>query len=155
MRLKRWVWHKKCGKVHACVAQLGTAVLDIAGLKHYNCMMTQMSKRRNGKDLRCCPDLARLLEARFFKAMCDPCRIGILIQLAESCAPRTVTDIAGCCTPDMSVVSRHLATLRDAGVLHAEKRGKEVFYRVRYGELAATLRAIADAIETCCPIKKD
>jgi ArsR family transcriptional regulator len=117
-------------------------------------MMTQTSKRRTGKDRKCCPDLARLLEARFFKAMCDPCRIGILIQLAESCEPRTVTDIAGCCAPDISVVSRHLATLRDAGVLHAEKRGKEVYYRVRYDELATTLRAIADAIETCCPTKK-
>ncbi len=51
---------------------------------------------------------------------------------------------------DISVVSRHLATLRDAGVLQAERRGKEVFYTLKASSLVSTLRAIADAIETCC-----
>jgi DNA-binding transcriptional ArsR family regulator len=115
--------------------------------------MTQMSKRARPKSKRasCCPGIDKLFEARFFKALCDPCRIGILTKLARSCEPRTVSDIAGCCPPDLSVVSRHLATLRDAGILEAEKRGKEVYYSVRYAELAVTLRGMADAIEACCP----
>lgn len=92
-----------------------------------------------------------LFEARFFKALCDPSRIRILAQLAQSCRPRTVSDIAGCCAPDLSVVSRHLACLRDVGILQAEKRGKEVYYSVRYAELADTLRSMADAIDACCP----
>ena len=67
---------------------------------------------------------------------------------APSC---TVSEAAECCPVNISVVSRHLAMLRDAGILHAQKRGREVYYSVRYPELAATLRAIADAIEACCP----
>ena len=51
----------------------------------------------------------------------------------------------------MSVVSRHLAILKDAGVIDAEKRGKAVYYAVRYERLADTFRAIAGAIESCCP----
>ncbi len=43
------------------------------------------------------------------------------------------------------------AALRDAGIVEATRRGKEVYHRVRYRALAATLRAGADAIEACCP----
>lgn len=59
--------------------------------------------------------------------------------------------IAADCPVDISVVSRHLAMLRDAGIVEATRRGKEVHYRVRYTGLAETLRSIADAIEACCP----
>lgn len=86
-----------------------------------------------------------------FKALCDPNRIAILARLARLGRPCTVTKVAECCPVNISVVSRHLGLLRDAGVLEAEKRGKEVYYTVRYTQLAATLRAVADAIETCCP----
>jgi len=103
----------------------------------------------------CCPGIDELLEARFFKALCDPSRIGILVRLARSCGPQTVTEVSSCCPTDISVVSRHLATLRDAGMLHAEKRGKEVYYSVRYPELVSTLRAIAGAIEACCPERRE
>jgi ArsR family transcriptional regulator len=68
--------------------------------------------------------------------------------------PCTVTKVAECCPTDISVVSRHLAVLRQAGVLAAEKRGKEVYYWLRSGELAETLRAIADTIECCCPPRR-
>ena len=52
---------------------------------------------------------------------------------------------------DVSVVSRHLAILRDAGLLEATRRGKEVHYRVRYDIVTGTLRSVADAVEQCCP----
>lgn len=112
-----------------------------------------MSKRRDAKTTRacCCPELGELFEARFFKALCDPRRIGILVRLAQCRCACTVGEVAECCPTDLSVVSRHLATLRDAGLVVAEKRGKEVHYSVRYPEVAATLRAMADAIEACCP----
>jgi DNA-binding transcriptional ArsR family regulator len=99
----------------------------------------------------CCQEIDGLLEARFFKALCDPSRIGILVRLARSCEPQKVSEVASCCPTNISVVSRHLATLREAGILRAQKRGKEVYYSVRYPELVSTLRAMADAIEACCP----
>ena len=75
--------------------------------------------------------------------------------LAESGEPTTVSEVATCCPTDLSVVSRHLAILRDAEILEASRRGREVRYRVRYGELARTLRRLADALESCCPDPPD
>lgn len=47
-------------------------------------------------------------------------------------------------------VSHHLKVLKDAALVDSEKRGQEVFYSVNRADIAAQLRALADAIETCC-----
>lgn len=75
----------------------------------------------------------------------------MLLRLAEVGGPATVSEVAECCPVDLSVVSRHLAVLRRAGIVTAERRGKEMLHRIRYATLAATLRSMADAIEACCP----
>ena len=101
----------------------------------------------------CCgTNLRGILNTRLFKALGDPTRVGLLAYLAERCEPLTVNDAAKCCPIDLSVVSRHLAVLRDAGILSAVKEGREVRYTVRYPELAQLLRGLADALEACCPI---
>lgn len=91
------------------------------------------------------------LDARLFKALADPSRVHILLCLARTCEPRTVSQVAACCSIDLSVVSRHLALLRDAGVLEVHKSGREVRYAPRWRELAETLRTLAAAIDACCP----
>lgn len=99
-----------------------------------------------------CPEaIGEVLEARLFKALCDPTRLTILADLAQATGPRSVGEIAAGLPLDVSVVSRHLALLRQAGVLAAERRGKAVYYGVRYEGLADTFRAIAGALEACCP----
>ena len=108
-------------------------------------------KSDNPKGPACCPELGELLEPRFFKALCDPNRIALVARLAQCVKPCTVSQMAECCPIDLSVVSRHLAILRDTGILRAEKRGKEVYYSVDYPRLVGTLRAFADAIDACCP----
>lgn len=100
------------------------------------------------KDSCCLGDLA---DVRMFKALGDSNRVALLVFLAGKGEPVTVSEAAGCCDTDISVVSRHLSILRDAGILAAEKKGREVRYRVLYSTLAATLRRLADAIDTCCP----
>lgn len=90
------------------------------------------------------------LDTRFFKALCDPNRVAILIQLSQCCAACTVSEVASWCPIDVSVVSRHLSNLRDAGVVDATKRGKEVYYQVKYSKVVETLRKLADALEDCC-----
>ncbi len=111
--------------------------------------MTQTRKHHLGAALR--PDL--------FRALCDPTRLAILGWLATERAPRTVSEVAasGACPVDLSVVSRHLATLRDAGVLGATRRGREVFYSFQAAAVVRTLRDLADALESCCvsPSTKD
>jgi len=111
-------------------------------------------KPRTAIKTKCCPDVSELLEPRFFRALCDPNRLTLLARLAQRCAPCTVSEIASCCPVNISVVSRHLAMLKEAGILKSEKRGKEVYYSVPYEELVATLRELADAIEGCC-LSKD
>jgi DNA-binding transcriptional ArsR family regulator len=96
-------------------------------------------------------DLDRLLSPQLFKALCDPNRIAILRCLSKRCIPLTVGQIAEGLPVDVSVVSRHLAILRDADILIARKQGKEVLYTLHSRNLIVTLRAIADAFEACCP----
>jgi DNA-binding transcriptional ArsR family regulator len=111
----------------------------------------QMSKNNSGAQIRrrCCNLVARTLEPGFFKALGDPNRIALLARLAGCCEPRTVGRLNECCPVDVSVVSRHLAILRDAGIVQAQRRGKEVYYSVNFTRLVQTLREMADAIETC------
>lgn len=86
-----------------------------------------------------------------FKALSDPRRLAIVAQLAGCCNGQTVSEVASCCPVDISVVSRHLKTLRQAGICEATKQGKEVYYKIKINELVSILRNIADALETCCP----
>jgi DNA-binding transcriptional ArsR family regulator len=95
--------------------------------------------------------LEELLSHQLFKALADPNRIRLLLLLAERCRTCSVGELAGCLTVDVSVVSRHLAMLRAAGVLKANKQGKEVHYALQYDHLAETLRGIGDAIVACAP----
>lgn len=99
----------------------------------------------------CCDELERWLSPDLFKALSDPNRIAILSRLAAAGKAQSVSQVAGCCPVNLSVVSRHLKTLKDAGVLEATKRGKEVLYRVQIEGLIHLLRKLADALESCCP----
>ena len=73
-----------------------------------------------------------------------------MARLATCCDAQTVSKLSDCCPTDLSVVSRHLGTLKEAGIVESEKRGREVFYRLRYDQVAQSLRQMADAIEECC-----
>ena len=115
-------------------------------------MMTQVNKQLSRADSRrCCKKLDAAMSAEFFKVLSDPTRIAILVRLAGFGRAATVSEIACCYPIDLSVVSRHLAALKSADMLESEKRGKQVYYSVRYDTLTQTLRSMAGAIEACCP----
>jgi ArsR family transcriptional regulator len=99
----------------------------------------------------CCGSIDSLLDPGLFKALCDPTRLRLVACIAKCGRGCAVGEIAECCAVDLSVVSRHLRTLEQAGVLAMTKRGRTVFYAVRYQRLAGLLRAMADAIDECCP----
>jgi len=63
-----------------------------------------------------------------FSAAAEPSRRRILQLLASQ--PRTVTEIAGQFTVTRSAISQHLLVLADAGLVEAEKVGRERIYRV-------------------------
>ena len=61
-------------------------------------------------------------------AAAEPNRRRILQLLASQ--PRTVSDIAGEFTVTRSAISQHLLVLAEAGLVEAEKVGRQRFYRV-------------------------
>ena len=99
----------------------------------------------------CCSGLGGVLSPRLFKALSDPKRVSLLVRLAEERCSCTVSQLAEGSGVDLSVVSRHLAILREAGIIRCVKRGKEVWCTVQTDTLVRILREIAGALEACCP----
>ena len=64
--------------------------------------------------------------ARVIKALAHPTRLFIVEELARG--ERCVCELTAMIGADISTVSKHLASLRNAGLLTDEKRGAQVFY---------------------------
>jgi len=67
--------------------------------------------------------------ARVLKAMAHPSRLFILEELEKG--EQCVCDLTTMIGADVSTVSKHLAVLRQAGIVADEKRGNQVFYRLQ------------------------
>ena len=69
------------------------------------------------------------LRARIIKALAHPSRLMMVDELSrgERCVCE-LTDLVGA---DISTVSKHLSLLKKAGIVQDEKRGLQVFYRLR------------------------
>jgi ArsR family transcriptional regulator len=87
----------------------------------------------------------------WFKALGDGSRVKIFCRLCGCETPQRVTEVhrARGMSLDLSVISRHLAQMRDCGLVSAERRGKEVLYTANARAIAAELRELADALEGC------
>ncbi len=68
-------------------------------------------------------------QARVIKALAHPTRLFLVEELCRE--ERCVCELAEMVGADVSTVSKHLAVLREAGIVRDEKRGKQVFYRLR------------------------
>jgi ArsR family transcriptional regulator len=68
--------------------------------------------------------------AKIIKAMAHPTRLFIVDELARN-DKRCVCELTEMIGVDMSTVSRHLAMLKNAGIIEDEKRGSQVYYRLR------------------------
>ncbi|MEH1100272.1 ArsR/SmtB family transcription factor [Micromonospora sp. CPCC 205561] len=99
-------------------------------------------------DAPCCPPLARrrvpaetaAALAPAFKALGDPVRLQLMSMIASAdggeicvCDLTPAFDLTG------PTISHHLRTLREAGLVDAERRGTWVYYRAR----PAALRQLA------------
>lgn len=72
-----------------------------------------------------------LLDARakVLKAMAHTSRLFIIEELEKG--ERCVCDLTEMIGADVSTVSKHLSVLKHAGIVDDEKRGNQVFYRLR------------------------
>jgi DNA-binding transcriptional ArsR family regulator len=68
--------------------------------------------------------------AKIIKAMAHPTRLFIVDELARS-GERCVWELTEMVGVDMSTVSRHLAMLKNAGIIEDDKRGAQVYYSLR------------------------
>jgi ArsR family transcriptional regulator len=68
-------------------------------------------------------------KAAVLKALAHPTRLWMAEQLAggEKC----VCEFVEVMDFDFSTISRHLAVLKRAGIVEVDKRGKQVFYRLK------------------------
>ena len=102
-------------------------------------------------DCRRCPDLLlrpvddadAALIAQLFRALADPARVRLLSLLAghpreEAC----VTELLALVELAQPTVSHHLKVLYEAGLVHREKRGTSVYYRLERASLAELARVL-------------
>lgn len=68
-------------------------------------------------------------QARIIKALAHPTRLFIVDELSRG--ERCVCELTDMIGVEMPTVSRHLSVLKRVGILQDEKRGSQVFYRLR------------------------
>jgi DNA-binding transcriptional ArsR family regulator len=60
-----------------------------------------------------------------FDALADPTRRRMIERLSSNEEPVSISDLAGIFPISRQAVSKHLATLEEAGLIQAERRGRE------------------------------
>ena len=80
--------------------------------------------------------------ARIIKALAHPTRLFIVDELSRG--ERCVCELTGMVGADTSTVSKHLALLRNAGIVRDDKRGTQVYYQLT---MPCVLRFL-DCVET-------
>ena len=88
--------------------------------------------------------------ARVMKALAHPSRLFIVDELSRG--ERCVCELTDMIGADVSTVSKHLTLLKKAGVLLGEKRGQQVFYRLRVPcilNFFGCVEAVLDEVGRC------
>lgn len=99
------------------------------------------------------------LLSTLFTGLADPARLSCLTSVREH--PHTVNEVVAATGLSQPNVSKHLACLRECGLLIAERSGRHVSYRFAHpgveGLLQAAERLLADIGETvaACPTYGD
>ncbi|MGH8003525.1 MAG: metalloregulator ArsR/SmtB family transcription factor [Limisphaerales bacterium] len=91
--------------------------------------------------------------APVFKALADPTRQKIMLMLEGR--PRTVSEVVDFFNLSQPTISRHLAVLKNAGLVEAEKKGQNVFYRLSEPNLKACCVGFFSSFACCQPVVVD
>jgi ArsR family transcriptional regulator len=78
----------------------------------------------------------------FAKALADDTRQRIMELCC--CNPMSVNELVEAMRVAQPTVSHHLAILRNAGLVHVERRGKQILYQINQEKLA----------ENCCQVAR-
>lgn len=85
-------------------------------------------------------------KAKVLKALAHPTRLWMVEQLANG--ERCVCEFADEVDADFSTISKHLAVLRQAGIVEDDKRGKQVYYRLKVPCILKFISCVEAVIES-------
>ena len=86
---------------------------------------------------------------KFLQALTNENRQRIMLLFAEQ-PVWTVGEVAARTNLGMSTASEHLKQLKEAGLLRAEKIGKEVEYRPNVSQIQTILDTFSAFLRQCC-----
>jgi len=84
------------------------------------------------------------LHAQICKALADPSRVLILVELRRG--PKTVGEIAEAIGASQPMTSRHLAVLREKGLLQARRQGTYVRYSLTDRRILSAIDILLDVL---------
>jgi len=79
------------------------------------------------------------LLSTLFRGLADPARLSCLLAVREH--PRTVNEVVTTTGLSQPNVSKHLACLRDCGLVRAQRSGRFVSYHLAHSHVDALLQA--------------
>lgn len=85
-------------------------------------------------------------KSRVLKALGHPTRLLIAEELGQG--ERCVCEFVDMAGVDYSTISRHLTVMKQAGLIEDEKRGKQVFYRLRVPCVLNFMECVEEVIRT-------
>ncbi|MGD9639086.1 MAG: ArsR/SmtB family transcription factor [Alphaproteobacteria bacterium] len=69
-------------------------------------------------------------KASILKALAHPIRLWIVDELENG--EKCVCEFVNATNLDFSTISKHLLVLKNAGIISDDKRGKQVFYKLKF-----------------------
>jgi DNA-binding transcriptional ArsR family regulator len=85
-------------------------------------------------------------QANILKALGQPTRLQILDLLKDG--ERCVCEIFPAINQEQANVSKHLAILRQAGILESRKDGLRILYRIKEPEILNLLQGVSKVLKT-------
>ncbi len=102
----------------------------------------------------CSARLVELLDAPFLRALVEPARLEVFRAVLVK-GPSDVGEIAEMLPQHRSVISRHLRTLEEAGIVHGERDGRRHVYAIDGAALIGHLELLVSEakalVAVCCP----
>ncbi len=101
--------------------------------------------------------MVEILDSPFLRTLTEPARLEILRILLVG-GPADIATIAAHLPQDRSVISRHLKTLEDAGIVRGTREGRQRIYDLDGAGFITTLERILSETRAlaaiCCPPPK-
>jgi ArsR family transcriptional regulator len=91
-------------------------------------------------------------KARMMKALAHPTRLFMVDELSRG--ERCVCELRDMVGADISTVSKHLALLKSVGIVADDKRGLQVFYRLKTPCVLGFFDCVQQVQEAVAPAKR-